>query len=324
MCASPLSILAPCYHLVADYPVRHVQHLYPFRTPAEFERELDWLLARYRPISLDQLIASKTEGAPAPRKPVFLSFDDGFREMAEVVGPLCRRKGVPATFFLTTDFLDNRKLGFRHKASLLLAALSQLPSAKALAIVQQAARARHLECREDFRAFILGLHYAQSPVLDDAAELAGLSYADYLKTERPYLAASQVQDLIRAGFSIGAHSLDHPRYSDLPLERQMAQTGESIEFLEKNFQMTRRAFAFPFVSDGVETAFYQQVFDARICEIIFCLGGMPSDGVWPLVERFGVERATNERLWTMVRQRSLHGWRTQFSRWLAPLRRLAR
>jgi len=161
-------------------------------------------------------------------------------------------------------------------------------------------------------------------VLDDAAELAGLSYADYLKTERPYLAASQVQDLIRAGFSIGAHSLDHPRYSDLPLERQMAQTGESIEFLEKNFQMTRRAFAFPFVSDGVETAFYQQVFDARICEIIFCLGGMPSDGVWPLVERFGVERATNERLWTMVRQRSLHGWRTQFSRWLAPLRRLAR
>ena len=42
------------------------------------------------------------------------------REATSVIAPICREKGVPATFFLTTGFLDNRALGDRHLASLLL------------------------------------------------------------------------------------------------------------------------------------------------------------------------------------------------------------
>ena len=55
---------------------------------------------------------------------MFLSFDDGLREIANEIAPLCRQVGVPATFFVNSASLDNRFLCFRNKASLLIEKLS--------------------------------------------------------------------------------------------------------------------------------------------------------------------------------------------------------
>lgn len=325
-CLNPAArkIVAPCYHLVADGRRSHVQNLYPFRNPAEFERELDWLLARFQPVGLEQVEGSITQAAPLPPRPLFLSFDDGFREMAEVVAPICKRKGVPVTFFLTTDFLDNRQLGFRHKASVLLERLATLSPEKALAIVQEAARTRQMECGQDVRKFILAISHAQAPVLDEAARLAGFDFADYLQQERPYLNSAQVHALLKDGFSIGAHSRDHPRYSEISAGEQLAQTQGSVEFLEQNFGMKHRAFAFPFVADGVGNEFYRHVFSQRLCDLVFCIGALPSNGSWPVVERFGVEQETNEPIWTILRDQSRRRLRARVSRWLAPLRQLVK
>ena len=308
--------------MIADHQVRHLQHLYPFRKTVEFERELDWLLARFQAVDLQQLVAAKTQGTKLPRKSFFLSFDDGFREMAEVVAPICKRKGVPVTFFLTTDFLDNRKLGYRHKASVLLDVFSKLPPEKATACVQKAAQIHHLTCGENYREFVLELRHAQTPVLDDAYELAGLDFGNYLRTERPYLDSEQVQGLLKDGFSIGAHSLDHPRYSEIPLDEQISQTRDSVQFLEKKFDLKPRSFAFPFVSDDVGFEFYERVFADRICDIVFCIGAAPDIRNWPLVERFGVERPSSEPISQILRDMKRRNLRARVSRLISPLRKL--
>ena len=57
---------------------------------------------------------------------VFLSFDDGLREVYTIIAPILKERGLPATFFITTDFIDNKKLFYRNKASLLIEAIAGL------------------------------------------------------------------------------------------------------------------------------------------------------------------------------------------------------
>jgi peptidoglycan/xylan/chitin deacetylase (PgdA/CDA1 family) len=290
----------------------------------EFERELDWMLKKFCPVSLEEVAAAVQLGSPLPEKSFFLSFDDGFREMAEIVAPICRRKGVPATFFLNPDFLDNRKLCYRHKASVLLDAFSRMEPARVRVIVEEVARRNNLRFSQDVRKFVLGIRYPEAKTLDDAAQLAGVDFAEFLRVERPYLTSQQVRALIADGFSIGAHSMDHPRYSDISLEQQLSQTRDSIGFLQKNYGMKRRAFAFPFTSDNVSEEFYQQIFAEKTCDIIFSIGALPRHPGWPVVERFGVERDNKEPVWTILRDRNRHRLRLQLSRWIAPLRAMVK
>ena len=42
------------------------------------------------------------------RRCLHLTFDDGFRELHDVVAPILLRKGIPATFFVNSAFIDNK------------------------------------------------------------------------------------------------------------------------------------------------------------------------------------------------------------------------
>ncbi|MDX1983290.1 MAG: polysaccharide deacetylase family protein [Bryobacteraceae bacterium] len=257
LAATPLA--APCFHLVADQCPPHVRHLYPSRTPERFQADLDWLLRRFRPVGLDDLTACVRNGRPFPKNSAFLSFDDGFREMYEIVAPICLRKGVPATFFLATAFLDNRELCYRHKASLLM---DRSGSAEFLKVT-----------------------YRRRKMLDDAAVALNVDFDDYLRRHQPYLTTNQVNSLRSQGFTIGGHSVDHPPYAELILGEQLEQTRRCLAA----FQPRARAFAFPFVSTGINRQFYHAVFAESLAEIIFCIGDMPTGYGNRLVQRFGVE-----------------------------------
>jgi peptidoglycan/xylan/chitin deacetylase (PgdA/CDA1 family) len=105
---STLSILT--YHHIADE-----QPGYPYdagvadATPAQFRRQME-LLARYgTPIGIDELVRA-LEGAPLPKNPVMVTFDDGYRSCHDVALPILRAVGMRATFFVPTTYINDRKL----------------------------------------------------------------------------------------------------------------------------------------------------------------------------------------------------------------------
>ena len=247
------------------------------------------MLKHFKPLSLGDIHGCLNAGRPIPDGSLFLSFDDGFREMSEVVAPICREKGIPATFFLTTGFLDNKILGYRHKASLLIEAYQHHGEAVRQAAVAHLARrlGAHIGVPSDWRLMILGVGYRQREVLDECAELLELDFDEYLKQARPYLTREQVRGLLSDGFSIGGHSIDHPRYAELSVEDQIAQTRGCMEDLGRDFRPPVKAFAFPFVSDGVPERFYEEMFASQTVDLAFCIGQMPKAQL--AVQRFGVE-----------------------------------
>jgi len=116
---SGLKAIFPFYHAVSNQDLPHTKFLYAIRNTARFEADLEYFLRFFDPVSLGEYL----EGNKNKRhqKPVMvLSFDDGLIQCHQEIMPVLLRKGIPATFFLNNDYIDNKGLFFRFKISLLL------------------------------------------------------------------------------------------------------------------------------------------------------------------------------------------------------------
>src|SRR6188474_763852 len=116
---------APVLGIVTYHHVAERDPSYPYdpnvadATPAQFRRQVE-ILARYgTPIGVDDLIRA-VGGAPLPKNPVMVTFDDGYRSCHDVALPILRAVGVRATFFITTSFVSQRKLYWWERIALLL------------------------------------------------------------------------------------------------------------------------------------------------------------------------------------------------------------
>jgi peptidoglycan/xylan/chitin deacetylase (PgdA/CDA1 family) len=76
-----------------------------------FARCVRWLSKNgYTFISHDELIEILHRGIEPPKGAVWLSFDDGFKELLEAVVPLVRKRHVPITLFVPTGIVDGNGL----------------------------------------------------------------------------------------------------------------------------------------------------------------------------------------------------------------------
>jgi peptidoglycan/xylan/chitin deacetylase (PgdA/CDA1 family) len=76
-------------------------------SPAAFAAQMRALdRAGYHPVNGEALVAHVARGAPLPRKPVLLTFDDASAEQYDAALPVLRRHHFVATFFVMTVVLD--------------------------------------------------------------------------------------------------------------------------------------------------------------------------------------------------------------------------
>lgn len=75
----------------------------------EFERQISYVARRCAPMTLREMAGLLARRAPLPRGAVAVTFDDTFRNVADVALPILKRHGVPATFFITTGFIGTNR-----------------------------------------------------------------------------------------------------------------------------------------------------------------------------------------------------------------------
>ena len=148
----------PFYHVVSNEYLPHLSHLYPYRNESQFEEDLDTMLKVYKPVSIEDYLKGSPRSGEKPQ--IVFSFDDGLIECHQYIAPLLKKKGVPAIFFLNNDFIDNRGLFFRYKASLLLEHIGRDPL-----LLVQAAQYMNIPA-EQVKKAILMITYKQRFLLD--------------------------------------------------------------------------------------------------------------------------------------------------------------
>ncbi len=256
------NIILPFYHLVSDIAPLHIKHLYQPRSIQRFKEDLDFLLKNYEAISLTQLIELSKSEQKIDKNYFHLSFDDGLNEFYSIVAPILKEKNIPASVFLNSDFIDNKGLFYRFKASLLYEKLKD----KAL----------------------LNMSYQDIDKLNALAVKNNIDFDTYLLDKQPYLESVQIKELIKEGFTFGAHSMDHPLYKDLTKEQQLIQTKESIEIITTQFNLDYRVFSFPFTDDGVGSTFFKQIENS--IDLTFGCAGIKDDSVKNHLQRIPMEQ----------------------------------
>jgi peptidoglycan/xylan/chitin deacetylase (PgdA/CDA1 family) len=109
--------LVVCYHRVVEDLRAHSRSAPAMLiSVATLERQLDWIGRRYRFVGLDELAARQagevSEDTDRPLAAV--TFDDGYADVFHHALPLLRRKGIPATFFVTSAALEGELERFQH------------------------------------------------------------------------------------------------------------------------------------------------------------------------------------------------------------------
>ncbi|RIJ49818.1 polysaccharide deacetylase family protein [Maribellus luteus] len=265
----------PFYHTVSNSHLAHVLN-YPYRDADTFENELDYLLKYFTPVSLEDFY----KNSHGSGKNFHLTFDDGLSECAEVIAPILSRKGIPATFFINSDFVGNKALFHRYKASLLLNGLLTNPDSETESFL-----AKH----GLFRHNLLKTPYHQNDLIDQAAELLEMDFAAFLKEQQPYMTKSQLKQLHKQGFTIGGHSCSHPEFWLMKKNAQFDEIEKNMEWINRHFEPKIKAFAFPFTDHGVSEKLLSKLVKKQICDITFGTAGLKFDSVSTHFQRYPVE-----------------------------------
>lgn len=261
----------PFYHLVSNKNLSYISNLYSYRSTKEFEKDLDFLQKHFTPATIEDFISFAKGHLQSDKKYFLLSFDDGLRECYDTIAPILQKRGLTAIFFINSAFVDNKQLFYRFKQSILIEEIKHNNTAYKLSDIQ-------------------AIGYSKQAELVKIAKAIGISFDNFLKQNKPYMSLAQIKELVAKGFSVGAHSIDHPLYSDLTLEEQIKQTAESIEFCKAHFGVEHRFFAFPFTDDGVGKDFFEQIKQQSIVDYSFGTAGLKKDSITNNFQRIPVEK----------------------------------
>lgn len=256
---APNSVIFPYYHAVSDHICPHLKNLYRVQGIKGFEKSIDELLYCMNPLSVEDAI--KCFSNKSFVKPSFhLSFDDGLRETKDIIAPILLKKGIPATFFITTGFTNNKILFHRHKASLII---EKLKTSDSNAIQTKIGSILNIPKVDpaSLKNAIYKINFQTSHILDEIAEILDVDFAEFLKKEQPYLNAHEINNIEHDGFSIGLHSLNHPEFYLLNESEMEYQVAESQRLLIELTGIDSKLFSYPFTDSGIPDHFIQKIID---------------------------------------------------------------
>jgi peptidoglycan/xylan/chitin deacetylase (PgdA/CDA1 family) len=97
----PCGLRTVLYHHLADRPTPLVDALAVTTPPAVFEAHLEHFARHYDVVDLDQVLSGRL-----PKRPLLITFDDGYRSIVDVAGPLLKRHDLPSVFFVSAAFVE--------------------------------------------------------------------------------------------------------------------------------------------------------------------------------------------------------------------------
>jgi peptidoglycan/xylan/chitin deacetylase (PgdA/CDA1 family) len=234
------------YHRVLP----HKDPLFPAEVDqADFDHDLHRIKSMFNVISLLDAVRHTAAGSLPPRA-ACITFDDGYADNAEVALPILQRHKLPATFFVATGFLN----GGRMWNDTVIELVRRTPNSVL-----------------DFNAFGLGFHPVTSIGQRQAAIRALISQLKYLPMgerldqvnqlvdavqielpENLMMTTAQVVQLHKAGMGIGAHTVNHPILSSIPLETARAEIAQGKQTLEAMIGEPVPLFAYPNGKPGAD------------------------------------------------------------------------
>lgn len=209
---------------------------------AEFEKKMRWVRDWFNVVPLAGAVDMLGVGT-IPSRALAITFDDGYADNEEVAAPILQRLGMPATFFVSTSFLDGSCMWNDR----VIEAIRGCP-------VDQI----------DLDSIGLGRHSLGSPQLRRQVIDALLKNIKHLEQDRRQAVCDAIVEVSRAaapprlmmrpeqvkrlrtlGMDVGAHTVTHPILTRVAPDTAREEIGRSKEQLERIVGERIDLFAYP-------------------------------------------------------------------------------
>jgi len=224
-------ILVLTYHRFSNIPRAR-------RTSAaSLAAQLDYLASHYTVLPLSTIETCLHEGRPLPPWTAAVTIDDGYSDFYEIAWPALRRRKMPATVFVVTDFVDGKRWIWTDKLPFLLSHTAAGDLALDVAGQSISGVLTGESLRRQLALRINGILKDQPDGLKDRLidEIAAQCLVN-LPAQPPGDSESctweQLREMESAGIEVGSHTVTHPvltRVTADHLRRELEQSRGRLE-----------------------------------------------------------------------------------------------
>jgi len=279
----------PYYHTVSNNNLNHIEGLFNYKNEEEFIKDLDFLLSTYNVLNPNDLVECIQTGKSIPENSFVLSFDDGLSEVYHNIVPILNKKGITAVFFINNRYIDNTKLFYKHKISLIVQELKDATNTEILKKIKDVLKKNDLDFGDPIKS-VKSLFFKDQIILDELLSLIGVDEKEFLKIQKPYLTIEQLKAIKQQGHLIGGHTVNHYPMDKLSLDEQVIEIIDSVNWVKEHLGEKKKLFSFPFSDSSASMKLFERVF-VQIPELI-CMGnaGMTKDFSARMIQRFSLEK----------------------------------
>ena len=233
-----------------------------------FEARMRWLASSFRVMPLIEAARRLRDGT-LPFNAACITFDDGYADNATIAAPLLAKLRLPATFFVSTGYLDGGRMWNDTVVESIRACRTPVLDLTSLgcgtwSCADDAARAATIAGLLDRLKYLPQAE--RQAAVDAIADAVGLpSRSDLMMTRQ------QVRELRRYGMSVGAHTVTHPILTTLSIDDARREIVDGRRDLEETLGERVKLFAYP---NGKPTRDYDashvalvrdEQFDVAVC-----------------------------------------------------------
>jgi peptidoglycan/xylan/chitin deacetylase (PgdA/CDA1 family)/protein involved in polysaccharide export with SLBB domain len=213
-------------------------------TECELREQLTWLKANTNIISEQQLIDHVHHRAELPQSSTMITFDDGYRDNAELAMPILKELKIPAIFFISTEAIENRGLGWWDNIAYLIkhSVRSRVwirgHEFNLLGNKEQVIRELHDWMRTQRTEMTFNL-------VEEIAQVCGVKLPENTVSSRELMSWEQIEEAKASGITIGSHTHSHRVLSTLTKNEQIEEFLVSKQILEAKLKTRIRSIAYP-------------------------------------------------------------------------------
>jgi peptidoglycan/xylan/chitin deacetylase (PgdA/CDA1 family) len=236
------------YHSVVEEPQLTDYILGSSRARAHFERHIETLARKFSPVTIDDVAEFARSGRKLPSRSVAVTFDDGFADNYEVALPILTRYGVPATFYIMVDAVENGTLPWYCRIRFAFNTTKKpswtyAETGRTYPLSSQTERQAAMPVAWDRGAALSG---AEQRVFVEGIERAlEIEPAHAQEKHGLMMDWEQVRALKKAGHTIGAHTLSHPNVAQVSPDAARAEIAGSKRRLEERLGVPVEHFSYP-------------------------------------------------------------------------------
>jgi len=213
-----------------------------------FVRQVDAIARRYPVCALQEVVQGRAARGGHTAVHVVFTFDDGYWDNYEIVFPLLKQKGIPATFFVATNYIEARKPLWEWEV---VSLVSNPEGPQRVTVDGEILGRRHRESQVGFALRVFQrLRWTSKETQTRALEVLRESVGRPEPSTRPdhCMTWEHLRTMKRGGMEIGSHAASHHSLTALSPHEATEEIRQSKARIEQELSDRCLHFSFPFGS----------------------------------------------------------------------------